>query len=147
MGQCNNCTGDIKISICKTSVDGHSSYALSEWNWFWNQLKNEQLETDSYKSQIKYFIFCKQFLMPLKIFSVNQFRYREGRKFHFQFLQNFPGKHAPWPRDPPRSSCLRHSTFAPAARMVQVHQLDLWLRYLQMLPKTPSSSKFLSLGC
>ena len=85
MGQCNNCTGDIKISICKTSVDGHSSYALFEWNWFWNQLKNEQLETDSYKSQIKDFIFCKQFLMPLKIFSVNQFRYRESRKFHFQF--------------------------------------------------------------
>ena len=85
MGQCNNCTGDIKISICKTSVDEHSSYALSEWNWFWNQLKNEQLETDSYKSQIKYFIFCKQFLMPLKIFSVNKFRSRERRKFHFQF--------------------------------------------------------------
>ena len=56
MGQCNNCTGNIKIPICKTSVDGHSSYALSEWNWFWNQLKNEQLETDSYKSQIKYYI-------------------------------------------------------------------------------------------
>ena len=85
MGQCNNCTGDIKISICKTSVDGHSSYALSEWYWFWNQLKNEQLETDSYKSQIKYFIFCNQFLMHLKIFSVNKFRSGERRKCHFQF--------------------------------------------------------------
>ena len=95
MGQCNNCTGDIKISICKTSVDGHSSYALSEWNWFWNQLKNEQLETDSYKSQIKYFIFCKQFLMHLKIFSVNKIPLQGTQEISFPILKNFPGKHAP----------------------------------------------------
>ena len=41
--------------------------------------------------------------------------------------------------DPARSSCLRHSTFAPETQTVQVHQLNLWIRYFQMLPKTPYS--------
>ena len=39
-------------------------------------------------------------------------------------------------RAPPRSSCLRYSTFAPAARKVHVRQLNHCIRYFQMLPKT-----------
>ena len=42
--------------------------------------------------------------------------------------------------DPPRSSYLRHSTFAPAARTVHVRQLNHCIRYFQMLPKTLISS-------
>ena len=40
------------------------------------------------------------------------------------------------PQDPPRSLCLRHSTFAPAARTVHVRQLNHCIRYFQMLRKT-----------
>ena len=36
----------------------------------------------------------------------------------------------------PRSSCLRHLRFAPAARTVHVRQLNHCIRYFQMLPKT-----------
>ena len=50
-----------------------------------------------------------------------------------QFYQ-FPGGGIP--PDPPRSSCLLHSTFAPAARTVHVRQLNNCIRYFQMLPKT-----------
>ena len=35
-----------------------------------------------------------------------------------------------------RNSCLRYSTFAPAARTVHVRQLNHCIRYFQMLPKT-----------
>ena len=38
--------------------------------------------------------------------------------------------------DARRSSCLRHSTFAPAARTVHVRQLNHCIRYFQMPPKT-----------
>ena len=41
--------------------------------------------------------------------------------------------------DPARSSCLRHSTIAPETQTVQIRQLNLWIRYFQMLPKTPYS--------
>ena len=39
---------------------------VSDWNLFWNQLKNEKLQTDNFSWQIKYFIFCEYcfFLMP-----------------------------------------------------------------------------------
>ena len=46
------------------------------------------------------------------------------------------------PPDPARSSCPRHSTFAPAAPTVHVRQLNHCIRYFQMLPKTlPQSIK------
>ena len=61
---------------------------------------------------------------------------QERTKLHFResnFI-NFPGVMPPGP--PPRSSCLRYSTFAPAARKVHVRQVNHCIRYFQMLPKT-----------
>ena len=48
------------------------------------------------------------------------------------------------PPNPPRSSCLRHSTFAPAARTVHVRQLNHSIRYFQMIPKTLALCKMAS---
>ena len=76
----------------------------------------------------------KKEIVPL-ITLVTQLRSRERRKLHFREsnFTNFPGGIPP---DPPRSSCLPHSTFAPAARTVHVRQLNNCIRYFQMLPKT-----------
>ena len=69
------------------------------------------------------------------IIPVTQLRSRERRKLHFRGsnFTNFPGGTPP---NPARSSCLRHSMFAPAARTVHVRQLNHCIRYFQMLPKT-----------
>ena len=76
----------------------------------------------------------KKEIVPL-IIPVTQFRSRERRKLHFREsnFTNFPGG---MPPDARRSSCLPHSTFAPAARTVHVGQLNHCIRYLQMLTKT-----------
>ena len=73
-------------------------------------------------------------MIPVKI-PLPQFRSRERSKLHFRDsnFTNFPGGMSP---DARRSSCLRHSTFAPAARSVHVRQLNHCIRYFQMLPKT-----------
>ena len=34
------------------SLEIWDSYTLSDWSPFWNQLKNEQLQTDNYNCQI-----------------------------------------------------------------------------------------------
>ena len=34
------------------SLEILDSYTLSDWSPFWNQLKNEQLQTDNYNCQI-----------------------------------------------------------------------------------------------
>ena len=34
------------------SLEILDSYTLSDWSLFWNQLKNEQLQTDNYNCQI-----------------------------------------------------------------------------------------------
>ena len=40
------------------SLEILDSYTLSDWSLFWNQLKNEQLQTDNYNCQIsQIFIF------------------------------------------------------------------------------------------
>ena len=72
-------------------------------------------------------------MIPVKI-PLPQFRSRERSKLHFRDsnFTNFPGGMSP---DARRSSCLRHSTFAPAARTVHVRQLNHCIRYFQMLPK------------
>ena len=73
-------------------------------------------------------------MIPVKI-PVTQFRFRERSKLHFRDsnFTNFPGDMSP---DARRSSCLRHSTFAPASRTVYVRQLNHCIQYFQMLPKT-----------
>ena len=42
------------------------SYTYSDWSPFWNQLKNEQLQTDNYNFQINqiFLIFVSIFLTP-----------------------------------------------------------------------------------
>ena len=76
----------------------------------------------------------KKEMIPV-IIPGTQFRSKERRRFHFR-ESNFTN--FPWgmPQDPPRSLCLRHSTFAPAARTVHVRQLNHCIRYFQMLRKT-----------
>ena len=73
-------------------------------------------------------------MIPVKI-PVTQFRSRERSKLHFRDsnFTNFPG--GGMSPDARRSSCLRHSTLAPAARTVHVLQLNHCIRYFQMLPK------------
>ena len=80
----------------------------------------------------------------LVIIPFTQFRSRVRRKLHFREsnFTNFPG--GACPPDPPRSSCLRHSTFAPAARTVHVRQLNHCIRYFQMVPKTLAVCKMVS---
>ena len=66
------------------------------------------------------------------IIPVTQFWSRECRKLHLREsnFTNFPG--GGMPPDPPRSSCLWHST----ARTVHVHRLNHCIWYFQVLPKT-----------
>ena len=117
------------------------SHTLSDWNLFWNPLKNEQLQNQKLRCQIKYF----------------QFQSRECRKLHFREsdFKNFPGKHAPGPPAlklvPPAHSL--HKQFWQRSRLfiawnfpeltqvsllavyqnstfvVQVHQLNLFIQY------------------
>ena len=80
------------------------------------------------------------------IIPVTQFQSRERRKLHFR-ESNLPISRrggGGMPPNPPRSSCLRNSTFASAARTVHVHQLNHCLRYFQMLPKTLAVCKMVS---
>ena len=66
------------------------------------------------------------------IIPVTQFWSRECRKLHLREsnFTNFPG--GGMPPDPPRSSCLWHST----AWTVHVHRLNHCIWYFQVLPKT-----------
>ena len=43
------CAAFILPQLCRVLYD---SYTYSDWSPFWNQLKNEQLETDNYNCQI-----------------------------------------------------------------------------------------------
>ena len=78
----------------------------------------------------------KKEIIPL-IIPVTQLRSRERRKLHFRVsnFTNFPGGGGT-PPDTAKSSYLRHSMFAPAARTVHVRELNHCIRYFQMLPKT-----------
>ena len=113
------------------------SYTLSDWSPFWNQLKNEHLQTDNYNCQIsQIFISCEHGFQGLKRPSrfPNSGPGNAGNCIlDSPILQISQGGMA---SDPPRSSCLRYSTFAPAARTVYVRQLNHYIRYFQMLPKT-----------
>ena len=43
------------------SLEIWDSYTLSDWSPFWNQPKNEQLQTDNIAKSVKYFIFFSIF--------------------------------------------------------------------------------------
>ena len=111
------------------------SYTLSDCSPFWNQLNNEQMQT--YNCQIsQIFLFLWTFFNALKTFPFTQYRSRERGELHFRespILEIYRGGKPP---DHPRSSCLRNSALAPAARTVHVRQLNHCIRYFQMLRKT-----------
>ena len=77
----------------------------------------------------------KKEIIPV-IIPVTQFWSRERRKLHFREsnFTNYRGEGGISP-DPPRSLCLLHSTFTPAARKVHIRQLNHFIWYFQMLPK------------
>ena len=79
------------------------------------------------------------------IIPVTQFQSRERWKLNFResSFTNFPTGGG-MPPNPPRSSCVRSSTFAPATRTVHVRQLNHCIRYFQMLPKTLAVCKMVS---
>ena len=63
----NNWTGH----ICVLPFVIRDSYTLSDWNSFWNQLKNKKLQANNYyncKNQIFYFIVSMFFFFALKDF-------------------------------------------------------------------------------
>ena len=63
----NNWTGH----ICVLPFVIRDSYTLSDWNSFWNQLKNKKLQANNYyncKNQIFHFIVSMFFFFALKDF-------------------------------------------------------------------------------
>ena len=114
---------------------------------FLKKTNNCKLKIIIAKSVIdKYFFFCEHFLTPFKTLPVTQLRSRERGKLHFRD-SNFTNVRGGMPPDPPRSSCLRHSTFVPTARTVHVRQLNHCIRYFQMLPKTLGHEFCIALKC
>ena len=89
---CDDANSDSDSSLTLEIWDSHTP---SNWSPFWNELKNEQLQTDNYNCQI-----CQiYFFNALKdLPAVTQFRSRERRKLHFREsnFKNFPGN-APGP--------------------------------------------------
>ena len=93
----NNWTGH----ICVLPFVIRDSYTLSDWNSFWNQLKNKKLQANNYyncKNQIFHFIVGMFFFFALKDFPgylipVQQMQEIAFREFNFR---NFLGEHAPW---------------------------------------------------
>ena len=56
------CAAFILPQLCRVLCD---SYTYSDWSPLWNQLKNEQLQTDNLIAKsVKYFFFCEHFLTP-----------------------------------------------------------------------------------
>ena len=77
------------------------------------------------------FIFLCRVYCVIQYRENEEFRSRERVELHFREFNfvNFPrGGEVGMPPDPPRSSCLRHSTFALAAPTVHVCQLNHCIR-------------------
>ena len=89
------------------------------------------------RSNNRYQYLQVDFKRPVKIIKVST----QGRQDVSQWVTQYYIKHSVNAINfveykAPRSSCLRHSTFAPAGRTVYVRQLNHYIRYFQMLPKT-----------
>ena len=120
----NNWTGH----ICVLPFVIRDSYTLSDWNSFWNQLKNKKLQANNYyncKNQIFHFIVSMFFFFCLKRLSwlSNSSPANAGNCIlESSILEISWGNMLPGTAPPPSP--------APAAQTVQVCQLNLCFQTL-----------------
>ena len=141
MIQCNNCTGH----ICVLPFVIRDSYTLSDWNLFWNQLKNKQLQTNNYNCQIKYFILLWAIFFCIKRLSCssNSSPANAGNcTLESSILKTSWRNMLPGTTSPSPCTCITNGTSPPAEPLLSVLTIlkvyffllvcrmkDLWCSY------------------